>query len=218
MGNPFINTVYIGHPVWKAMGGRIGYSAATGLMVILLAWFRYHRGVACVQTGGGDLADPTLYRHADRRAGPPDDADTTRARRRPCADAPPCGVVQWTARSAPQAPAQRPSAWKNSALPAYFIGPRSAGWWLDPYEPRAGRDWGLRHRAQVHRSFGIRGSRCRADLLRLHAWESIGIAVTATVAVAYVILAAFLYGLARYPELVPVEIAPAKEAVAHPAE
>src|SRR5471032_864524 len=38
MGNPFINAVYIGHPGWKAMGGRIGYSAATGLMVILLCW------------------------------------------------------------------------------------------------------------------------------------------------------------------------------------
>ncbi len=39
MGNPFINAVYIGHPGWKAMGGRIGYSAATGIMVILLCWF-----------------------------------------------------------------------------------------------------------------------------------------------------------------------------------
>src|SRR5580692_3664552 len=39
MGNPYINAVYIGHPGWKAMGGRIGYSAATGLMVIVLAWF-----------------------------------------------------------------------------------------------------------------------------------------------------------------------------------
>ncbi|WP_316231330.1 regulator [Bradyrhizobium sp. SZCCHNR1051] len=38
MGNPFINAVYIGHPGWKAMGGRIGYSAATGLMVIVLSW------------------------------------------------------------------------------------------------------------------------------------------------------------------------------------
>ncbi|HTP40262.1 MAG TPA: hypothetical protein VMI92_11890 [Steroidobacteraceae bacterium] len=38
MGNPFINAVYIGHPGWKAMGGRIGYSAATGIAVILLAW------------------------------------------------------------------------------------------------------------------------------------------------------------------------------------
>jgi AGZA family xanthine/uracil permease-like MFS transporter len=38
MGNPFINAVYIGHPGWKAMGGRIGYSAATGLIVLVLAW------------------------------------------------------------------------------------------------------------------------------------------------------------------------------------
>ena len=39
MGNPFINAVYIGHPGWKAMGGRLGYSAATGITVILLCWF-----------------------------------------------------------------------------------------------------------------------------------------------------------------------------------
>lgn len=38
MGNPFINAVYIGHPGWKSMGGRIGYSAATGIAVILLCW------------------------------------------------------------------------------------------------------------------------------------------------------------------------------------
>ncbi|MBX3329565.1 MAG: hypothetical protein KF722_04120 [Nitrospira sp.] len=39
MGNPFILAVYIGHPGWKAIGGRIGYSVATGISVILLAWF-----------------------------------------------------------------------------------------------------------------------------------------------------------------------------------
>ena len=39
MGNPFINAVYIGHPGWKAMGGRIGYSAAAGVLVIGLCWF-----------------------------------------------------------------------------------------------------------------------------------------------------------------------------------
>src|SRR5512138_2983184 len=38
MGNPFINAVYIGHPGWKSMGGRIGYSAATGVMVLVLTW------------------------------------------------------------------------------------------------------------------------------------------------------------------------------------
>jgi AGZA family xanthine/uracil permease-like MFS transporter len=44
MGNPFINAVYIGHPGWKAMGGRIGYSAATGLAVLVVTWL----GVASV--------------------------------------------------------------------------------------------------------------------------------------------------------------------------
>ncbi|MFO1141687.1 MAG: hypothetical protein U1E59_04730 [Amaricoccus sp.] len=39
MGNPFINAVYIGHPGWKAMGGRIGYSFATGVLVLVLCWF-----------------------------------------------------------------------------------------------------------------------------------------------------------------------------------
>ncbi|MGH6864403.1 MAG: regulator, partial [Methylocella sp.] len=39
MGNPFINAVYIGHPGWKAMGGRTGYSAATGLLVLSLTIF-----------------------------------------------------------------------------------------------------------------------------------------------------------------------------------
>ncbi|MDT0497299.1 regulator [Algiphilus sp. W345] len=38
LGNPFINAVYIGHPGWKAIGGRIGYSAATGAMVLVLSW------------------------------------------------------------------------------------------------------------------------------------------------------------------------------------
>jgi AGZA family xanthine/uracil permease-like MFS transporter len=39
MGNPFINAVYIGHPGWKSMGGRMGYSAATGLSVLVLCSF-----------------------------------------------------------------------------------------------------------------------------------------------------------------------------------
>jgi adenine/guanine/hypoxanthine permease len=33
-GSPFPNAVYIGHPGWKAVGGRIGYSLATGALVI----------------------------------------------------------------------------------------------------------------------------------------------------------------------------------------
>jgi len=48
--------------------------------------------------------------------------------------------------------------------------------------------------------------------------ESIGLGVTPTVAVAYAIVAAFIYGLARYP-LAMIEMAPPpQEALAHPAE
>ena len=39
LGNPFINAVYIGHPGWKAMGGRMGYSMVTGIVVLVLTWF-----------------------------------------------------------------------------------------------------------------------------------------------------------------------------------
>src|SRR6185436_3691997 len=46
MGNPFINAVYIGHPGWKAMGGRIGYSAGTGIAVLLMCWL----GIISVMT------------------------------------------------------------------------------------------------------------------------------------------------------------------------
>src|ERR1700751_2471924 len=57
MGNPFINAVYIGHPGWKAMGGRIGYSAATGVMVIVLSWL----GIISVMVGlGAAVATPPI--------------------------------------------------------------------------------------------------------------------------------------------------------------
>jgi AGZA family xanthine/uracil permease-like MFS transporter len=39
LGNPFINAVYIGHPGWKAMGGRIGYSLVTGIVILVLTMF-----------------------------------------------------------------------------------------------------------------------------------------------------------------------------------
>ena len=39
LGNPFINAVYIGHPGWKAMGGRIGYSLVTGIVILVLTLF-----------------------------------------------------------------------------------------------------------------------------------------------------------------------------------
>ena len=39
LGSPFPPAVYIGHPGWKAVGGRIGYSVATGFAIALVCFF-----------------------------------------------------------------------------------------------------------------------------------------------------------------------------------
>ncbi len=39
LGSPFPPAVYIGHPGWKAVGGRIGYSLATGIAVAVICLF-----------------------------------------------------------------------------------------------------------------------------------------------------------------------------------
>jgi AGZA family xanthine/uracil permease-like MFS transporter len=39
LGSPFPPAVYIGHPGWKAVGGRIGYSLATGAVVAVICLF-----------------------------------------------------------------------------------------------------------------------------------------------------------------------------------
>jgi AGZA family xanthine/uracil permease-like MFS transporter len=38
LGSPFPPAVYIGHPGWKAVGGRIGYSIATGVCMALVCF------------------------------------------------------------------------------------------------------------------------------------------------------------------------------------
>jgi adenine/guanine/hypoxanthine permease len=38
-GNPFMLVVYVGHPGWKAMGGRLGYAAASGAFILALCLF-----------------------------------------------------------------------------------------------------------------------------------------------------------------------------------
>jgi AGZA family xanthine/uracil permease-like MFS transporter len=35
-GSPFPTTIYIGHPAWKAMGARAGYSLINGLVIVVL--------------------------------------------------------------------------------------------------------------------------------------------------------------------------------------
>jgi AGZA family xanthine/uracil permease-like MFS transporter len=38
LGSPFPPAVYIGHPGWKAVGGRIGYSLATGFAIAIVCF------------------------------------------------------------------------------------------------------------------------------------------------------------------------------------
>src|ERR671936_422684 len=39
LGSPFPPAVYVGHPGWKAAGGRSGYSMATGVAIAILCFF-----------------------------------------------------------------------------------------------------------------------------------------------------------------------------------
>jgi AGZA family xanthine/uracil permease-like MFS transporter len=39
LGSPFPTAMYIGHPGWKALGGRIGYSLATGIAAAIVCIF-----------------------------------------------------------------------------------------------------------------------------------------------------------------------------------
>lgn len=39
LGSPFPTIIYIGHPGWKATGARVGYSLATGVGIMILAFF-----------------------------------------------------------------------------------------------------------------------------------------------------------------------------------
>ncbi len=71
LGSPFPPAVYIGHPGWKAVGGRIGYSLATGVVrrADLLPGAR--RAAAGHHPARSARADPAVHRARHRRAGVP---------------------------------------------------------------------------------------------------------------------------------------------------
>ena len=71
LGSPFPPAVYIGHPGWKAVGGRIGYSLATGVAIALVCFLGLTALLLDADPAGRDPADPALHRPGDRRAGVP---------------------------------------------------------------------------------------------------------------------------------------------------
>jgi adenine/guanine/hypoxanthine permease len=223
MGNPFINAVYIGHPGWKAMGGRIGYSAATGVMVIVLSWF----GIISVLLAfipvvaispillyigmliGAQAYQTTPLKHA------------------------PAVVLALTPHLAAWAKTLLDGALGAAGTSAAAIGMEKLGGVGVLYHGLevlgggsilTGLVLGAIGAFVIDRRFSEAAAFALAGAVMtffgfMHG-EAIGIAVTPTVAAAYVIVAAFIYSLGRSPALVTIDMAPPHpDAIsAHPAE
>jgi len=172
MGNPFINAVYIGHPGWKAMGGRIGYSGRDRYHGDHPVVVRRHLAVAGRHSCRGDLADPSLHRHVDRLAGIPGLAESARSGHCAVVVAASCRVVQdhdgWRIGGG-RHQRRRDRHGQTRRGRCALSGPRGARRRLDPHRAGAWRHRRLRHRQEVPGSLGVRLRRRRAYLLRLHA-------------------------------------------------
>jgi adenine/guanine/hypoxanthine permease len=220
MGNPFINAVYIGHPGWKAMGGRIGYSAATGIMVIVLAWFGI---IAVLLALVPVVAISPILLYIGMLIGAQAFQTT------PSSHAPAI-VLALTPHLA---------AWCKTLMDGALgaAGTNAAAVGFDKLISQGVLYQGLQvmgggsiltglvlaamgslvidRKFQAASAFALAGA--VLTFFGFMHGEAIGIAVTPTVAVAYLIVAAFIYGLSRYPEMVDLPM-PKTVAHAHPAE
>ena len=222
MGNPFINAVYIGHPGWKAMGGRIGYSAATGLMVIILAWFGI---IAVLLALVPVVAISPILLYIGMLIGAQAFQTT------PTSHAPAI-VLALTPHLA---------AWCKTLMDGALgaAGTNAAAVGFDKMINQGVLYQGLQvmgggsiltglvlaaigslvidRKFQAASAFALAGA--VLTFFGFMHGEAIGLAVTPTVAVAYLIVAAFIYGLSRYPEMVDLPMPKAMpHAHAHPAE
>ena len=222
MGNPFINAVYIGHPGWKAMGGRIGYSAATGVMVILLSWFGTISvllalipvvAISPILLYIGMLIGAQAYQTTPQKHAP-------------------AVVLALTPHLAAWAKTLLDGALGAAGTSAAAIGMEKLGGVGVLYHGLevlgggsilTGLVLGAIGAFVIDRRFSEAAAFALAGAVLtffgfMHG-EAIGIAVTPTVAAAYAIVAAFIYSLGRSPALVTIDMAPHPEAVAaHPAE
>jgi len=221
MGNPYINAVYIGHPGWKGMGGRIGYSAAVGVMVIILSWFGI---ISLLLSVVPVVAISPILLYIGMLIGA-QAFQTTPASHAPAI------VLALTPHLA---------AWGKTMLDGALgaAGTNAAAVGLDKLAGQGVIYHGLEVLGGgsiltglvlgaigvfvIDRKFTEASAFALAGAVLtffgfMHG-ESIGLAVTPTVATAYAIVAAFIFTLGRYPELISIEMARPKEAVAHPAE
>jgi len=223
MGNPYINAVYIGHPGWKAMGGRIGYSAATGLMVIILAWFGI---IAVLLALVPVVAISPILLYIGMLIGAQAFQTT------PSSHAPAI-VLALTPHLAAWCKTLMDGALGAAGTSAAAIGMEKLGAVGVLYHGLevlgggailTGLVLGAIGAFVIERKFTEASAFAAAGAVLtffgfMHG-EAIGIAVTPAVAAAYAIVAVFIYGLARYPAFIAMEISPrvAAEPVAHPAE
>jgi AGZA family xanthine/uracil permease-like MFS transporter len=206
MGNPFINAVYIGHPGWKAMGGRIGYSAATGLMVILLAWFGI---VAVLLALIPVVAISPILLYIGMLIGA-QAFQTTPASHAPAI------VLALTPHLAAWCKTLMDGALGAVGVLYHGLEVLGGGSILAGLVLGAIGAFVIERKFAAASAFAVAGA--VLSFFGFMHGESIGVAVMPTVAAAYAVVAVFLYGLVQFPELAPVEAVTPAEAVASPAE
>ncbi len=217
MGNPYINAVYIGHPGWKAMGGRIGYSAATGLMVIVFAWFGI---IAVLLALVPVVAISPILLYIGMLIGAQAFQTT------PTSHAPAI-VLALTPHLA---------AWGKTLMDGALgaAGTNAAAVGFDKLIGQGVLYQGLQvmgggsiltglvlgaiSSLVIDRKFVEASAFALAGAVLtffgfMHG-EAIGLGVTPTVAIAYLMVAAFIYGLSRYPQMISMEM-PAREPISH---
>ena len=82
-GGVIQSTPYIGHPAYKAMGARAGYTLATALFVGAAGVLGYFDWIFYLIPKAGRLPDPDLRRPGDHRAVVPGDRPAALSGRRP---------------------------------------------------------------------------------------------------------------------------------------
>ena len=221
MGNPFINAVYIGHPGWKGMGGRIGYSAATGLMVIVLSWFGV---ISLLLALVPVVAISPILLYIGMLIGAQAFQTT------PTAHAPAivlaltphlaawCKTLMDGALGVAGASAAALGFDKLANVGVLYPGLQTLGGGaILTGLVLAAIGANVIDKKFVHAAaFALAGA--VLTFFGFMHGEAVGIAVTPTVAVAYAIVAVFLYALSRYPALAPALTGPGEVMAATPAE
>jgi adenine/guanine/hypoxanthine permease len=222
MGNPFINAVYIGHPGWKAMGGRIGYSAATGIMVIILSWFGI---IALISALIPLVAISPILLYIGMLIGAQAFQETPKSHAPAIVLALIPNIAAWgkllidSALGAAGTTAAAVGLDKLGQVGVLYHGLEvlAGGAILTGMILGAIGAFVVERKYVEAAAFALAGA-----ILTFFGFmhgETVGFAVTPSVALAYAIVAVFLYALSRSPELASAPMAPPKEAhAATPAE